>query len=479
MQALKKYFLSLLTFMMLLVACKKSSPPVPPPPTVIIQPPPVQSTGSINVSIGSPQQKVDLMGGGCYFYSGHIKNIANYSDATNWMWRDLNVNVFRIVLRNGGVEDINDNADPNVTNFSGFNFGANTNNIDQISQAKRAMLLKPGIKIWAIVLSPPKFLKTNNNVNNGGTLNTTVSNSYEEFGESTYAHLKNLKDSGITVNYLSLMNEPDFASSTIPYESADFTVSLAQNVYTTTVNWLKNKLLAQGITEPVFTGPDCISTSSTSYLSALDNTGNVGLFAMHQYSNSSPSTFRTASTLAGAKGVYMSEGHAGFGLGATPDEMTAALNLVTKFHDVFRGGAKGYLYFEWGAPTVNFGGLLFTPFGANAERKKNYFIYKQFSDSLLQSNYAVTAITGSGNIVADNISAFVKQNSASLNVLNSSASAQKNVRLNFGTNIKNVRVYRTSPTENNTLVTSKDNVNQTYVDIDFVSSSFTTVRVTW
>jgi O-glycosyl hydrolase len=459
-------------------SCKKSIPTPPPiPPTDTTQT--GTSGGTIDVNIASPQQKIDLMGAGCYFYSGHIKNIANYTDATNWLWNDLNVNAFRIVLRNGGVEDVNDNADPAITDFSKFNFGANTNNTDQISQAKRALALKPGIKIWAIVLSPPKFLKTNNNVNNGGTLNTTVSNSYEEFGESTYAHLKNLKDSGITVNYLSLMNEPDFASSTIPYESADFTVSLAQNVYTTTVNWLKNKLPGQGITVPIFTGPDCISTSSTSYLSALDNTGNVGLFAMHQYSNSSVAAFRTASTLAGAKGVYMSEGHAGFGLGNTPDELTAALNLVTKFHDVFRGGAKGYLYFEWGAPTVNFGGLLFTPFGANAERKKNYFIYKQFSDSLLQSNYAATAITGSGNIVADNVSAFVKQNSASLNVLNSSASAQKNVRLNFGINIKNVRVYRTSPTENNTLVTSKDNVNQTYIDVDFVSSSFTTVRVTW
>jgi O-glycosyl hydrolase len=460
------------------ISCKKNSPPIPPPSPIDT----IRTgglSGTIDINIASPQQKVDLMGGGCYFYSGHIKNIANYTDATNWLWNDLNVNVFRIVLRNGGVEDINDNSDPNVTDFSKFNFGANTNNIDQISQAKRAMALKPGIKIWAIVLSPPKFLKTNNNVNNGGTLNTTVTNSYEEFGESIFAHLKNLKDSGITVNYLSLMNEPDFVSTTIPYESADFTAALAQNVYTTTGNWLKNKLPGQGITVPVFTGPDCISVSSINYISALENTGNVGLFAMHQYVNSPAANFTSTSALAGAKGLYMSEGHAGFGLGATPDEMTAALNLVTKFHDVFRGGARGYLYFEWGAPTVNFGGLLFTPFGANAERKKNYFIYKQFSDSLLQSNYAATTITGSNNIVADNISAFVKQYSATLNVLNSSASAQKNVRLNFGTNIKNVRVYRTSPAENNSLVTSRDNINQTYVDVDFESRSFTTVRITW
>jgi O-glycosyl hydrolase len=471
-------FLMLSTLSIGVISCKKN---IPSPPLA----PPIDTTqtavagGTIDVNITSPQQKIDLMGAGCYFYSGHIKNIANYTDATNWLWNDLNVNAFRIVLRNGGVEDVNDNADPDVTDFLKFSFAANSNNVDQISQAKRAMALKPGIKIWAIVLSPPKFLKTNNNVNNGGTLNTAVSRAYEEFGESIYAHLKNLKDSGITVSYLSMMNEPDFSSNTIPYESAEYTVTLAQNTYTTTANWLKNKLPGQGITVPLFTGPDCISVSSTAYLSALDNTGNVGLFATHQYSNSSGINFKTASALAASKGLYMSEGHAGFGLGSTPDELTAALNLVTKFHDVFRGGAKGYLYFEWGAPTVNFGGLLYTPYGATAERKKNYYIYKQFSDSLLQANYIPTTISGVASLVADNVSAFTKSNSATINVLNSTVTAQKNVRLTFGVNIKTVRIYRTSSTENNTLTRSQDNVNLNYYDVDFESRSFTTVRVTW
>jgi O-glycosyl hydrolase len=440
----------------------------------------VETGGSINVNICCQKQKIDLMGAGCYFYSGHILSVNNLDDASKWMWSDLNVNVFKIVLRNGGVEDVNDNTNPNVTDFTKFNFAANSNNVDQITAAKRAIALNPNMKIWAIVLSPPKFLKTNNNVNNGGTLKTTVRNAYAEFGESTYAHLKNLKDNGITVSFLSLMNEPDFVSTDIPYESADFSIPIAKNVYTTTANWIKTKLTGTNISIPKFASPDCISVSNaTAYINELEKTGNMGFYTTHQYSNSSAANFTTASTAAGAKGLYMAEWHAGFGLGATPDELTSSLDLINKFHDAFRGGSKGWLYFEWGNPQPNFGGLLFTPFNGQASRKKNYYTFKQYTDDILDSNYTPTVLSGIINFGADNVTAFSKSNSAAVNVVNWNGSAQNRVRLNFGGNIKTIKVYRTSATENNALVWSQDNVNLNYYDVDFSALSFTTVRVTW
>lgn len=440
----------------------------------------VQTGGSISVAITSPKQKVDLIGGGCYFYSGHIKSLANYNDATTWMWKDLNVNVFRIVLRSGGVEDVNDNSDPNNTDFSKFNFTANTNNVDQIVAAKRAQALDGGIKIWAIVLSPPKYLKTNNDVNKGGTLKTSVSKAYDEFGEIIYAHLKNLKDNGLTVNYLSMMNEPDFASTTIPYESAEFTKAQALAVLTNTGNWLKSKLPGAGITVPIFTGADCISvTNADDYLTEINKSNNVGLFTTHQYSNSSANNFTTASTAAGTKGLYMTEWHAGFGLGDTPDEMTSAFDLANKFHDAFRGGAKGWLYFEWGSPGVNFSGLVLTPFNGTAVRKKNYYVYKQFTDNLLNQSYIPTTLSGVTNFGADNVTAFTSSGRADVNVMNWNADAQNRVRLNFGRTIKTVRIYRTNSSDNNKLIWSQDNVNLNYYDVDYAGRSYTTVRVTW
>ena len=486
MQTPKIYLISIVISGFTLIGCKKTSLDIDQPDAkgraaLAIKTQLVQTGGSITVGIANVKQKVDMLGAGCYFYSGHLVNgVTNFSDASTWLWQDLNVNVFRIVLRADGVEDVNDNSDPNVTDFTKFNFTTNTNLVDQITAAKKAISINPNIKIWAIVLSPPKYLKTNANVNYGGTLNTSVSNAYKEFGEFVYAHLQHLKDIGLTVSYLSLMNEPDYPSSSVPYESAEYTTTQAKNVYLNTAGWLKTKLPTVGIAVPKFASPDCIDvTHTSSYVSALNASGNIDLFDTHQYTNSSAANFTTASTAAGSKGLYMTEWHAGFGMGNTPDELTAAFDLVNKFHDAFRGGCKGWLYFEWGAPTSNFGGLLYAPWGAPAERKKNYYVYQQFTNNLLNENYIPTTLSGITNFGADNVSAFTSPNRADINVVNWNTDPQNRVRLYFGRNIQSIKIYRTSATESDSLIWSQDNVNLNYYDVDYAGKSYTTAKVTW
>ena len=485
MRTLTKFLSVLVAAGTVVSACKKGEPETsgnsPQGTKDIAGTQAVQTGGSITVQIGSPKQKVDLLGAGCYFYSGHLVNgCTNFTDAANWLWHDLNVNVFRIVLRADGVEDLNDNSDPNTTDFTKFNFTANSNLVDQITAVKKAQSVNPNIKVWAIVLSPPKYLKTNGSVTNGGTLNSSVTNAYSEFGEFVYAHLKDLKDKGITVNYLSLMNEPDYPSSSINYESAEFSTTQAQSVYANTGTWLKNKLTALSILVPKFVSPDCIDVTHTAnYVSPLNASGNIDFFSTHQYSNSSAANFTSGSTAAGSKGLYMTEWHAGFGMGSNPDELTAAFDLVNKFHDAFRGGSKGWLYFEWGNPQSNFGGLLYTPWGASAQRKKNYYVFKQYTDSLLNRNYIPTTLSGITNFGSDNVSAFTAGNKADIHVVNWNTDAQNRVRLYFGGNIKTINIYRTSATENNTLIWSQSNVNLNYYDVDYMGKSFTTVRITW
>lgn len=481
---MKRFKIQLLIIAMLAVSCKKADKSIVTHDTDNSSSSTTQSVqtgGSITVSIGSPKQKIDLIGAGCYFYSGHLVNgITNFNDASNWLWQDLNVNVFKIVLRADGVEDVNDNSDPNVTDFTKFNFTANSNLVDQITAVKKAISINPNIKVWAIVLSPPKYLKTNHSVNNGGTLDASVNNAYAEFGEFIYAHLKNLKDNGITVSYLSLMNEPDYPSSGVNYESAEFSSSQAGVVYQNTGNWLKTKLPTVNIAVPQFASPDCIDVTHVSnYVSDLNSSGNIDFFTTHQYSSSSAANFTSASTAAGSKGLYMTEWHAGFGMGSNPDELTAALDLVNKFHDAFRGGARGWLYFEWGNPESNFGGLIYTPWGGPAVRKKNYYVYQQFTANLLNENYIPTTLSGITNFGSDNVSAFTASNHADINVVNWNTDNQNRVRLYFGGNIKTIKIYRTSSTENNALIWSQDNVNLNYYDVDYAGKSFTTVRITW
>jgi O-glycosyl hydrolase len=480
---MKKSILALISSFSLVVSCNQ-------PTKELLQPensgkPSSSKTaatgGSITVDVNNPKQQVSNIGAGTYFYSGHITSLANYTDAANWMWKDLNVNSIKIVLRAGGVEDVNDNTDPNNTDFTKFNFGANANNVTQITTAKKAIEVNPNIKVWAIVLSPPKFLKTNNDVNKGGTLKTSVSKAYEEFGEHIYAHIKNLKDNGITVSNLSVMNEPDFASTTIPYESAEYTTTQAADVYKNTVGWLKTKLSGASLTVPAIGGPDCINVQNTNnYVTPLNNAGNVNFFTTHQYTNSSAANFQSASNAAGSKGLYMAEWHAGFGLGATPDEMTSALDLVNKFHDAFKGGAQGWNYFEYGSPGVNFSGLVLTPFNGTASRKKPYYVFQQYVKNILTKNYVNTTLSGITLFGNDNVSAFRNGNSIDVNVVNwNSNEGQNRVRINFGKTIKTITINRTSATDNNTQIWTQSNVNLTYYDVDFAPRSFTTVRITY
>lgn len=481
----KNILLCCLVLQMLFFSCKKTNlkeeaqPIVPANPTNSTLA--VATGGTIAVNIWDQKQTIDLIGAGSYFYSGHLMHgTTNLNDAANWLWQDLTVNVFRIVLRADQVEDLNDNTNPDVTDFTKFNFTANSNLPDQIAAVLKAKQVNPNIKVWAIVLSPPKYLKTNGSVTNGGTLKTSVTRAYDEFGEFIYAHLKHLKDNGIAVNYLSLMNEPDYPGSAIPYESAEYTTTQAQAVLTNTCNWLETKLPAVSIAVPVFTGPDCISVPSiNTYASALNSTGNIGLFTTHQYSNSSAANFASAAAATGGKPLYMTEWHAGFGMGTNPNELVASLDLVNKFHDAFRGGAKGWLYFEWSNPQPNFGALILTPWWAPAERKKNYYVFQQYTKGIINKKYITTTLAGITNFGSDNVSAFTYSNTADIHVVNWNTDAQNGVRLNFGGNIKTIRIYRTSATENNALIWSQDNVNLNYYNVNYSGKSFTTVRITW
>jgi O-glycosyl hydrolase len=474
---MKRYLFLLLTGLFF-IQCEKEIP------TPVIKPPTgdttkLKPTGSIDINLNDKKQVIDLIGAGTYFYSGHVMALANVNDAFNWLYKDLDVNAFKIVLRSDKIEDVNDNANPDSTDFSKFNFEASGNTVTQLAMVKKALSINPNLKIWAIVLSPPKYLKTNRNTNNGGTLDANVPNAYEEFGEIVYAQLKYLKNNGVDVSILSLMNEPDFGSTTIGYESAEFTPAQTVAVYTKTTKWLKDKLPGYGLKVPKFAGPELIGVTSTAkYHSALEAAGaNIDMYTAHHYSQSSIANFSSASSLVGNKGLYMSEWHTGHGMGSSPSEMPAAFDLVNKFHHAFKGGSKGWLYFEWGNPIMNFGGILFTPFNGTAERRKNYYVFKQFCSGILNSSYVPTTLSTGMVISNDNVSAFVGNTFANVHVVNTTDTEQKNVAINVGKTIKSVNIYVTDFANDNVLIKTISNVNANSVNIDIKAATYTTVQI--
>ena len=436
------------------------------------------SGGAIYANLGNTGKTVQFFGAGHYFWSGHLMNgITNKADAYNWVWRDLDVNVTRIVFK-AGAEDRNDNNNPNQLNFSAFDF-SNGNLVDQIKGVKKAKEKKRHIKVWAVVLSPPKFLKTNNSVLGGGTLRyIDYDREFREFAEFILAHLIHLKNNGITVDYLSIMNEPDID---LDHEDASFDPDWAWWTYKKTVPFLRSMLQSRNIKVPVIAGAETLNVGNApKYIDKVKNAyPATGVFTTHQYGGNSATNWNNAANAAGDKPLVMSEYHTGHGDGDNPPDLRSGLNLSQKMIDAFRNGASGYLNFEWAGPGANFTGLLYTPWGQAAQRKKNYFTYKQLINGSLNGKVAKPSTSNISTFSGANTVAFTRGNTAYIHVVNWNNNRQANVRVEMGRRIRNIEIWRTSQNENMRRVWSDTNVNLNYYNVNFEAQSMTTIKVTW
>jgi glucuronoarabinoxylan endo-1,4-beta-xylanase len=81
-------------------------------------------------------------------------------------------------------------------------------------------VVKYGGKVWAAPWSPPANLKDNNNVNNGGHLNTSAYDTWASTLAAFPAYFK--QNAGVDIWGLSAQNEPDFVAS---YQSCIYNAS--------------------------------------------------------------------------------------------------------------------------------------------------------------------------------------------------------------------------------------------------------------
>jgi len=104
-------------------------------------------------------------------------------------------------------DDNNGVADPALNNFSIAHDQADI--IPFLLLAKQA---NPQIKIMANPWSPPGWMKTSNNMIGGSLLSTM----YDPFAQYFVQYIKAYKSAGITIDYISLQNEPLFVPSNYP-----------------------------------------------------------------------------------------------------------------------------------------------------------------------------------------------------------------------------------------------------------------------
>jgi glucuronoarabinoxylan endo-1,4-beta-xylanase len=267
-------------------------------------------------------------------------------------------------------------------------------------------VVKFGGKVWAAPWSPPASYKDNNNINNGGHLNTS---SYEAWATTLAAFPAYFKqNAGVDLWGLSAQNEPDFTAS---YRSCIFSAS-QMNAF---LKVLGPKLHALNPPVKVIAAePDVWShlwSNGDKYGVAIEGDATVNalvdVHATHDYGSNVQSTTRTAPPANVSHPIWQTEATytAGAGIGPALDFDRCIYAAVTS------GGTSGWVY--WWTPEFLNGGSTSSP-------PKRVYAMGNFS-KFVRPGYVRVGITGAPSSVqivpfmspADGTFAIVALNSGS------------------------------------------------------------------
>jgi glucuronoarabinoxylan endo-1,4-beta-xylanase len=245
-------------------------------------------------------------------------------------------------------------------------------------------VVKFGGKVWAAPWSPPASYKDNNNINNGGHLNTS---SYEAWATTLAAFPAYFKqNAGVDLWGLSPQNEPDFTAS---YRSCIFSAS-QMNAF---IKVLGPKLHALNPPVKVIAAePDVWShlwNNGDKYGVAIEGDATVralvDVHATHDYGSNVQSTTRPSPPANVTHPIWQTEATytAGAGIGPALDFDRCIYAAVTS------GGTSGWVY--WWTPEFMNGGSTSNP-------PKRVYAMGNFS-KFVRPGYVRVGITGAPSSV--------------------------------------------------------------------------------
>jgi glucuronoarabinoxylan endo-1,4-beta-xylanase len=167
----------------------------------------------------------------------------------------------------------------------------------EVSTAQQAQAR--GAQVWATPWSPPAAWKSNDNVNEGGTL---LPEHADDWANSLVGFVSMMQAQGVTITGLSAQNEPTMMVS---YESCEYTAPALADF---TANHLRPALDAAGSSVPIV-APETVGwtdlpTFSSAILTDPNAAAAVGIFATHAY-NGAP--FDSADITEAGKELWQTE----------------------------------------------------------------------------------------------------------------------------------------------------------------------------
>ncbi len=324
----------------------------------------------------------------------------------------------------------------------------------QIISAGEASLGRP-LHVLVSCWSPPAYLKSNGQTQNGGTLASDSGGyQYAEFADWWADSITAWAGVGVEVDYLSIQNEPDWTASwdTCRYDPTE-TSSIAG--YAEAFEAVYGEMYSRfGSSMPKMIGPEttgfygAAGHSLSDYVSALIHPNHVYGYAHHLYNiaaGDDPDAYLGAmqnfNSAWGSKPLFQTEYE------KTNESWPDALHIALLLHNSLTvEEVSAYLYWDlfWGESGSGF--VSISP--STYTIYNDYYGFKHFSAFIHSGWQRVEATTDS---TALRISAYISPDGQTLSVVVINTSADTGVSLTpsfSGFSIDSGTIYRTSQTQN-------------------------------
>jgi O-glycosyl hydrolase len=168
---------------------------------------------TVTIQPQAMRQEFQGMGCGANFYEAHITSLggAGRTNKQERLYDDMfarcRTDFLQLMIRHDH-EPVNDNADPFNPQFDEKYFKYCEHAL-RISEAAKKR--NPAMQLYAVLYTPPAWMKTNNDPSGGGKAKGALKPGLElELGEFAWAFLAYMHRHGQTIQFLSICNEPDW-----------------------------------------------------------------------------------------------------------------------------------------------------------------------------------------------------------------------------------------------------------------------------
>jgi len=335
----------------------------------------------VTVAPGVVRQEFQGMGCGAIFYEAHITSLGVNGRAAEQerLYDDLFAKVrtdfLQLQIRHDH-EPQNDNDDPYTQAFDPAAFGYCEH---PLKIAKAAKQRNPRMSLYAVLYTPPAWMKTNHDPSGGGKARGTLKPGMElELGEYIWAFLDHMHRHGQTIDSLSICNEPDW-----PHDQPGYFLTTPQHasLYVKVAGYLAEMAKRHPqVPRPKLVAPNLLSAvdAAEHVLPAiLAAGGQVDVVGNHDYDRRGQ-RWAKLREIAGQRPLWMTECSFN-GEDKSPGQIRSAGEYWLYMTEAFNQGVNVWMAYDWVYPPRQGGeALIHLDWGKSYTYTKIYHGFRQW-----------------------------------------------------------------------------------------------------